>query len=542
MPFTKPNIPLDNRSNETQPLHTDSQPQGHVNRRQFLIASGKTAGLIGTGFIGMQALSGCSNGSESPEISQNNLSESTLQPPTANAKHPPRGVHASLLDDSVTTRGFCWFTDGLEDPGSIVEWGPVESGWTTSEAMDLVMHPLPFSTNGSAEKTTGLDNATHKVTLRDIDLQMDTQLPMRYRVGSPTGWSDVFILQPTPTAGDEWKFVHFGDHGTTDRAIMLMDELRKPQYEHSLLLLAGDIAYADGTQDRWDTYFDQNQDHLATHATMTVPGNHENKDAEVQDDDFTTIPTFAYTNRFHQPGENSFYGFDYNRIHIFAFTAGAFLEDGKIAQEMATLEADLAQAAARRAAGEIDFIAVMQHYTIWTDQAGRAPGNGSLIAVEEEILARYGVDFIMCGHDHVYQRSKRMYKGREDLTGLGYIQIMSGTGGHSIRLFEPTISQWSAKEFIGIGFSEYTVTNDTITVRYFGSPPDNIETRERATGEFMLVDEFTINKRNTTTAAQFVRPARDANQIIADAGITWQQLVQHTAARNKRIDFEHDHG
>lgn len=516
-------------------------------RRQFLQKTGTALSIIGSSSL--IAACGGGGGSASPEahgaprgaVPPATGNGGGLQPPSANAVHPPRGVHVSVHEHSVTTRGLCWFTDGLDDPGSFVQWGPVEADWSEADIHDVDNHPLPFQTQGSAEKTTGLDNATHKVLLLDMDQQMDVTKPLRYRVGSPSGWSDIFVVEPTPPADQPWTFVHFGDHGTTHRAVMLMDELRQPQYAHSLLLLAGDIAYADGTHEVWDTWFDQNEPHLATHVTMTTPGNHENKDADVQDDDFTTIPTFAYDNRFNQPGENTYYGFDYNRVHIFAFTAGAFLEDGQIAQELALLEADLAQAAARRAAGEIDFIAVMQHYTIWTDQAGRAPGNGSLIALEEEILARYGVDFLMCGHDHVYQRSKRMYKGQPDDTGLGYIQIMAGTGGHSIRLFEPSISEWSAKEFIGIGFAEYTVDNDTITCRYYGSPPVDIDNRDRATGEFTLVDEFQIQKRSATTAKLFRQPARSAEQIVADAGTTWEQVRQHTAARNARLRAEHDH-
>lgn len=490
-----------------------------LDRRRFLINGAKTAGALSVPLT----FSACSG---SPGAS--------LNPTQPGQAVQPRGVHVSFIDDAVTSRGLCWFTDGLDNPGSFVEWAPLAASVPESEWQDINLHPLHFRVEGSAERTTGLDNLTHKVTVNDIDPDQS----FRYRVGSDDGgWSPVYVVAPTPKAGQPWKFIHYGDMGDNHRSRRLVAETQKPQHQHDLLLLAGDVSYADGNHERWDGWFNTFEPYLANHVTMAVPGNHEAKDKDVQDDDYTTIPTYAFTNRFHQPGDVSFYGFDYNRIFVYAFTAGAFLEDGKLVQEMVDMELALAQAAARRAAGEIDFIAVFQHYTIWTDQAGRAPGNLSLIAVQEEILARYGVDFLMCGHDHVYQRSARMYKGLPDPTGLGYIQILTGCGGASIRLFEPNIQSWSEKEFIGVGFTEYEVDGDSITVRFFGSGPTDMEVRDdivhsTLSADFPLEDEFVINKRPLALARDFAKPARGAVELLAR--YDWPQIEDQIRDRNNR--------
>lgn len=455
-----------------------------------------------------------------------------LEPPVSDKAYPPSGMHVSFLDDARTTRGLCWFTDGTENPGSFVQWAPVEGDLSDAEVQDLDAHPLLFQTEGAAEKTIGVDRTTHQVTVTDIPADK----PFRYRVGSEAGgWSAVSVVKPTPPEGEVWKFIHYGDMGYGHRAQRLVAETQKPRHAHSLCLIAGDISYADGNHERWDQWFDTFEPYLKENVVMTVPGNHENKDQENPDDNYLTFPNYAYNNRFHQPGEISFYGMDYNRIFIYAFTAGAFLEDGKLLQELLDLEIALAQAAIRRAAGEIDFIAVVQHYTIWTDQEGRAPGNASLILLQEQILARYGVDFVMCGHDHVYQRSERMLLGQPDPTGLGYIQILTGTGGISIRLFEPNIQRWSAKEFVGIGFTEYTVDGGTITARFYGSAPVDMETRDQieqadVAQDFPLVDEFTIEKRGLPLAQQFARSPRNAEQLLA--AFDWNAMQANIRERN----------
>jgi 3',5'-cyclic AMP phosphodiesterase CpdA len=494
-------------------------------RRKFL----RNTAVASGGVAATTVVTGC--GGSSPD----DLASIELGPPVSGNFYPPRGIHVSVLDDSVTTRGLCWFTDSLENPVSYVQWGPLDDVLSDAEIQDVITYPLDYVTEGSAEKTTALDNITHKVTLTDVP----SNRGIRYRVGSETGgWSDVAMINPTPASGDTWKFITYGDMGFSHRAQRLAAETQKPQHAHDLLLIAGDVAYADGIHERWDVWFDTFEPYLKSQVMMTVPGNHENKDKDVDDDDYTTIPTYAFTNRFHHPGAINYYGLDYNRVYFYAFTAGAFLEDSTLAQEMADLEAGLADASARRAAGEIDFIVVFQHYTIWTDQAGRAPGNGSLIAAEEEILTRYGVDLLLCGHDHVYQRSAKMYKGQRN--PAGYIQLMTGTGGASIRLFEPTIQDWSEKEFIGIGFSAIEVDNDRMTVRFYGSGPAEMETRDQIVhadlaDDFPLVDEFVVQRRTTPVAKQYIKEPRSRQQLLA--AYDWEKMEREIRFRNAMPHF-----
>ncbi|MDT0498385.1 hypothetical protein RM530_13580, partial [Algiphilus sp. W345] len=97
---------------------------------------------------------------------------------------------------------------------------------------------------------------------------------------------------------------------------------------------------------------------------VAVPvGNHQAKDGGGD----------GYDSRIHQLGQNFYYGFDHGRVHFFCSTAGCLLDGvisaASLATELLAMEAGLAQAAR----GEIDFIVVARHYTIWTSEDGRTP-------------------------------------------------------------------------------------------------------------------------------------------------------------------------
>ena len=434
----------------------------------------------------------------------------------------PRGLHVSLDDDSHSTRSLTWFTDGSDAPVSMLEFDAQVEGLSPEEVQSL---PLDMRVEASTDPTPGVEAFTHRATARDID----PERPFRYRVGSVEGgWSPVHVVNPIPQG--DWSFVHFGDHGVNPRAHMLTARLLQEPFD--LLLMAGDLSYANGNQPIWDEWFADNEALFARVPLMAAPGNHEEEDDAGN----------TFKNRFTHPNPltsqifggnpgSTFYSFDTNRVHFLVTTAGALINDFTLPEEILAIEADLALAAARRAAGQIDFIVVMQHFTIWTDQEGRSPANPSLVALEENIIVRYGVDLLLVGHDHVYQRSVPMAFGMPN--PLGYVQMMVGTGGASIRLFDADGPQsWSAHEFIGLGYTKYSVSDRTIRGQFIASPPLSLddEGRQAATGAFHVEDEFTISARSPTLARQFVLPPRGPEQLLAN----FDGIRRHTQARNKK--------
>lgn len=475
-----------------------------MNRRNLL----KGLGAVGAGLT----LNGC--------LPQGGRSADTFVSSRAGLMLP-RGLHVSLENDAATTRSVTWFTDGTEAPNSTLEFDSVTPEMS---ATDIQSMPLSLRVNGKADVTPGVDAFTHRATATGID----PEKPFRYRVGSDaSGWSDIKVVQPTPEG--DFSFVHFGDHGTSHRAQMLTQRVMQDPFD--LLLIAGDLSYANGNQPVWDTWFAQNEALFAERVMMTAPGNHEDEDnAGVTFKNRFTHPNPPTSQIFGGNEGSTFYSFDYNRVHFLVTTAGALITDLTLPEELLAIELDLSQAAARRAAGQIDFIVVMQHFTIWTDQLGRSPMNPSLVALEENIIVRYGVDLLLVGHDHVYQRSKPMAFGLP--IPYGYVQMMVGTGGASIRLFDDNGPQsWSAKQFVGIGYCRYEVQGRKIRGQYIASPPVGMseELRNDATGDFRVEDEFEISAKPLELARSHALPPRGPDVLLAD----YDSLRRHTIERNR---------
>lgn len=403
----------------------------------------------------------------------------------------PRGVHLSFTGDTATTTTATWFTDGARDPGSVVEWGPVRHGM---KRKDLERAPFDHIDAGEASATPGVDALTHRVTMD----RLEPGSAVRYRVGRPGAWSPVRTFRPAPKAGETFTFAHLGDHGTTPDALATTAFLtgRDPD----LVLIAGDLTYANGDQPVWDTWFGQIEPLAATRQVMAAPGNHENKD----------LGGDTFKQRLSHPGAGSYYTFDVANVAFVISTAGVFLEDGTLLNELAEMERVLADAAVRRAAGEIDFVAVVQHYPLWTNHESRGPLNPSLVLAEEHVLQRHQVDLLLVGHDHFYERSAPMSYGQvlnaPGLGRTGYMQVISGGGGKSLYDFVPegAFQSWSVEHAKRYHAMLYEVDGRTLRGRAIAT--------DRRGGEEL--DTFTLDARSPAALAP--RPPRSRDEIAED--------------------------
>lgn len=452
------------------------------------------AGLAGSSLLWLPTLPGCGgNGGAGPG-------------PGAVSGAGPRGLHVSFTGDPRTSRTVTWFTDGLDDPGTVLEFDHIAPGMSGA---DIQSRPFAGRVEGRAEQTHGVEALTHRATMTGLD----PALPVRYRAGDGTRWSPVFVLGPAPTG--RFRFGHFGDHGRSEYSRLTVQRLleRNPDF----FLIAGDLSYANGDQPLWDDYFDLLEPLAAQVPMMAAAGNHEDEDNG----------GLGYKSRTSHPGSGTFYSFDYNNVHFLVSTAGALISDGTLPEELLTIELDLAQAAARRAAGLIDFIVVVQHFTIWTDEDGRSPANPSLVALEENILVRYGVDLLLNGHDHEYQRSHPMAFGLRN--PLGYVQVINGNGGVGIRSFSGQ-QGWSAAQQLRYGFTEYEVDGPLIrATAYALADPE-----QPGLAQPEVMDRFEIAARPQLARRQFVQPVRGHERLLAN----FDGIARHTLARNRR----HLHG
>ena len=229
--------------------------------------------------------------------------------------------------------------------------------------------------------------------------------------------------QGTPTLGR--KIVHPGSPPGT-ASIFVNDNLGAPAAADTTMgvegiqplfhLFNGDLCYANLAQDRvraWWDFWENNSRSAANRPWMPSAGNHENELGN------GPIGYQAYQTYFQVPeaaGQT-----EVTRGLWYAFTAGAVrvisianddvtYQDGgdsyvrgySAGAQKVWLEAELA--ATRRDAG-IDWIVVCMHQ-VAISTADKF--NGADLGIREEwvpLFDKYGVDLVVCGHEHHYERS-----------------------------------------------------------------------------------------------------------------------------------------
>ena len=298
-------------------------------------------------------------------------------------------------------------------------------------------------------------------------------------------------FRTSPRGRASFTFTSFGDQGTptlgkrfTPPAGVTMpnppfvnDNLGSPAASDTTLgverlaplfhLFNGDLCYANLANDRVRTWWDfwaNNSRSARNRPWMPSPGNHENELGN------GPIGYQAYQTYFSVPEADG--QTDVTRGLWYAFTAGSVrvvsianddicYQDGgnsyvrgySAGAQKAWLEKELA---ASRADRNIDWIVVCMHQ-VAISTANLA--NGADLGIREEwspLFDRYGVDLVVCGHEHHYERSHpiRGHEANATLTPVpvatapdvidtskGTVHMVIGGGGTSApsnnRLFDP---------------------------------------------------------------------------------------------------------
>ncbi len=395
----------------------------------------------------------------------------------ARAAGAPRGIHIALGADAATSATITWFTDTLQDPGSALEYGTTPS--------------LGSSATGTSSPTPGVQARTHDVSLSGLA----PGGTVYYRVGGST---QIRSFHTAPPAGAPFTFTVFADHGRTPQSISTVAQALAE--DPDLVLMPGDLSYANGDQPDWDTWFDIMEPLAATRPVMVAPGNHETS---------SEGSSATYRNRLAMPGDELFYSFDYGNTHVLVLhstlTHGA--AEGVLPGMLAFAEADLIDASQRKSAGDIDFIVVMQHHPLYGNMAAETieaerQRNVPLIAAEERLLQLYDVDVLLTGHNHHFERSKPMVAGqpttderRSYVDPTGYVEVITGGGGNSLYSFrDPNdFASWSAAYAKCFHYMEFRIEGSTLSADTISSS-DNcfIRGTEYPTGS--LIDTFSITR------------------------------------------------
>ena len=281
--------------------------------------------------------------------------------------------------------------------------------WRTDWYAESAIH---YGTNSASLDTSCMEptpKLEHELEIRG--LTPDTAY--YYSVGSvgeTYASGEEFRFRTSPTNARPVRIWVIGDSGTANQnAAQVRDayyaETSTNAIRTDLWLMLGDNAYGEGLdRDFSAAVFNMYPELLRTSVLWPALGNHEAGDTSPGGDPSLHLETFTLPTRGEAGGIASgtelYYSFDYANIHLVCLDS--FLSDNSPDGAMVTwLKADLE-------ATEKDWIIAFWHHPPYSWGTHNSDAEYFMSDMREHVvpvLEDYGVDLVLTGHSHNYERS-----------------------------------------------------------------------------------------------------------------------------------------
>lgn len=232
------------------------------------------------------------------------------------------------------------------------------------------------------------------------------------------GVDNRFTTLPNTDAKRKLRFLALGDCGTNSSnqynvKNTFLNYIGNNDVDAMILL--GDNAYNNGTDSEYQSnFFDVYKDDLLKfYKLYPAPGNHEYESNSAN----TGRRDLAYHNVFTMPmkgelggvpsGVNTYYSFDVGDVHFVSLDSYG-KEDANTTKMYDTSGAQATWLKNDLAANTKKWTVVYFHHPPYTKTSHNSDSEQDLVVIRErfvQILERYGVDLVLCGHSHGYERS-----------------------------------------------------------------------------------------------------------------------------------------
>lgn len=284
--------------------------------------------------------------------------------------------------------------------------------WRTTSATSSKVWYGNDPSNLNLTLSVGANVTDHEMQISD--LSQNTKY--YYAVGNANGQmaggdpNHYFITSPDNSGNQTVRIWALGDCGTgnsNQRAV------RDAYYDFigadhtDVILLLGDNAYSDGTQSEYQNALFENmyEDKLINSVLWPSFGNHDGHSS------LSVTQTGPYYDIFSVPkngeaggepsGTEAYYSFDYGNIHFICLNSDDIDADPE-EDMMQWLVSDLEST-------NQDWIIVFFHHSPYTGEEGNDSDHSSSATDMREIAAPImeagGVDLVLAGHTHAYERS-----------------------------------------------------------------------------------------------------------------------------------------
>ena len=403
-------------------------------RRRLLVAAGLVGTALGAGLRPAPADATFPGGA----------TETIPAPPVA-------GLHLQFGADAASEVVVSWHTlQAVRRPrvlvghldGHLQQTVDAAHAFYTDAKTNQMVHAYHARVSGLAADTTYLYGAVHEGAA--VEFGTFRTAPRGRAAFTFTSFGD----QGTPTLGRRYKSP--ADTVGIANPPFVNDNLGSPAAADTTLgveriqplfhLFNGDLAYANLAEDRFRSWWDfwaNNSRSARNRPWMPSPGNHENELGN------GPIGYKAYQTYFSlptTPGQTDttrglWYAFTVGSVRIISIAnddvvyqqgGDTYVRGYSAGAQKSWLEQELA---ATRADPAIDWVVVCMHQVAIS--TADAPFNGADLGIREEwspLFDKYGVDLVVCGHEHHYERSHPI-RGHEDNRTLTPIPVSTVADG-----------------------------------------------------------------------------------------------------------------
>jgi 3',5'-cyclic AMP phosphodiesterase CpdA len=256
-----------------------------------------------------------------------------------------------------------------------------------------------------------------------------------YRVRSSAGDSEPHEFRHSAPYGESFRFAAFGDtrdgHGV-HRSIV--EAVAREQVDFAIH--TGDMVAQGGVRREWDRFFQIERPLLAGTPILPAVGNHDMGNGQ-------------YFNHYflqdQWAGERRYYSMDWGKLRVVAVDSGIECRDG-------CAQYAFAERALRDGAAKGMLMVMFLHHPPFS--SGDHGSDKSVQRPIRDLARRHGVELVITGHDHNYERTR-------PIDGTTY--IVAGSAGAPARAVHP---QWfTATARTEPHYVIVDVTGDTLALR-----------------------------------------------------------------------------
>jgi hypothetical protein len=328
--------------------------------------------------------------------------------------------------------------------------------------------------------------------VKEQEQEKRQQQHLAYATPTTSSSSSSSFSSSIPSTTD-FNFAAAGDWGCTDDTSSTIKQIQNKDPE--LILALGDLSY-EKTAKCWldETSSIKNKLKIAM-------GNHE-----AGDEGDPTLLQVQYRNNFNL--SKTYYSFDYHNVHFIAIDS--MLPYTINSPQYSFVKRDLISTSQNP---NIRWIIVYFHHPMYTSPT-KHPSDSLLRDTYHPLFDQYGVDLVLQGHNHNYQRSYPIsYNNNNNnsnansfnptITSVytntfnnprGEVYVIAGTGGEDLYDLKSK-ADFIATQYKGFGFLNIDITNDgtkligTFYANEDGSVKDTFTITKLATPKMIPVKE-----------------------------------------------------